>query len=280
MSDNRSQIEYWNGPGAERWVGYQAEFDRLVRPFGQAALDRLSPQPGERILDVGCGAGETTLRLAEQVAPHGEVVGLDVSAPLLELARRRAEDLNNARFVLGDAATERFATPFRALYSRFGVMFFADPVGAFRNLRGALDRGGRLVFACWRALEENDWCTLALAAVRIVVPDAPEPFQPDVPGPFAFADPRRIETVLRAAGFEQIATEPHDAAVVLSTTGIEAAADILLRVGPASRLVVDRDAATIARARDAVLDALRPAHSGPHVAMSGRAWLVSARAPA
>jgi SAM-dependent methyltransferase len=280
MSDNSAQIEYWNGPGAERWVGYQADFDRLVRPFGQAALDLLSPQPGERILDIGCGAGETTLKLGERVGPRGEVVGLDVSAPLLELARRQADKHANVRFVLGDAATARFATPFDALFSRFGVMFFSDPVAAFQNLRGALAPSARVAFACWRSLAENPWSLLALEAVRPILPDAWTPPQPDAPGPFAFADPKRVEGVLRGAGFERIVCESHEVPVVLSTTGLDAAADLLLRVGPASRLLADRDAATMARARDAVLEALRRTYSGPDVVMSGRGWLVSARTPA
>jgi SAM-dependent methyltransferase len=274
------QIEYWNGVVGERWVQNQASLDRALGPFGRVMLDRLAPAPGERILDVGCGSGETLLELAARVGEQGQVLGADISRPLLEHAQRRitAAGLRHVDVLEADAAAVRFDRPFDAIFSRFGVMFFADPVAAFTNLRQALVPGGRLGFACWQRLEDNDWSAVPLAAARPLVDNPPAPAAVGEPGPFAFADPERVRSVLSGAGFTHIGVEPFRALVVTSRTGIEEAVDFALRVGPASRLIADQPEPVRQQIRESITRALAPALSGTTVSLGGAAWLVSARA--
>jgi SAM-dependent methyltransferase len=278
LGENDAQIANWNGVTGERWVQNQAVIDRAFFPFGEAALDRLRPQSGERILEVGCGAGETVLSIARRLAGLGEVVGVDASRPLLGLARERARDQRNVSFIEADAASCEFSSPFDAVFSRFGVMFFSDPVLAFRNLRGALQRRGRIAFVCWQALEDNAWCSIPLAAARQSMPDAPPLPEPGSPGPFAFADPRHVKRVLSAAGFSQIDVASFHAPVVLSREGLDAAIDFTLRVGPVSRLIEEPDDQICQEVRQRLRSALAPAATATTVTLDGAAWLVTARA--
>ena len=274
------QVEYWNGAAGERWVQNQEAIDRALGPFGRAALERLAPAAGERILDVGCGSGGTLLELSARVGAQGQVLGADISRPLLEHAERRcaAAGLSNVGVLQADAATARFERPFDAVFSRFGVMFFADPVAAFGNLRQALVPGGRLGFACWQRLEENDWTNVPLAATRPLIENPPAPAPVGEPGPFAFADPERARSVLSGAGFTHIGVEPFRAPVVMSRTGLEEAVDFALRVGPPARLIADQPEPVRRAVRESIASALRPALSGSTVSLGGAAWLVSARA--
>jgi SAM-dependent methyltransferase len=274
---NSEQHEYWNGPGGQRWVAHQEALDRTVRPFGQAALARLALRPGEHVLDVGCGTGETLLAIAEQVGKKGSVTGIDLSAPMLSLARARAPF---ATLLEGDASAQPFARKFDALYSRFGVMFFADPIGAFTHLGSALLAGGRLAFACWGSLADNPWYTLPMAAARAVLPEPALPWQDDAgPGPFAFADQARVIEILSAAGFCAIDVAPCADQVVLSQTGLAAAVQFALTVGPASRLVKDAAPEDRQRVAEAVGRALAPHVHGDQLIVQGTAWVVSARVP-
>jgi SAM-dependent methyltransferase len=277
---NVDQAEYWNGVAAERWVQNQAALDRALGPFGRAALDRLAPVPGERLLDVGCGSGGTLLELAARVGGEGAVLGADISRPLLEHARRRlaAAQVSNVDVLEADASSARFERTFDAIFSRFGVMFFADPVAAFANLRRALVPGGRLGFACWQRLEDNAWGAVPLAAVRTVVADPAPPPPPGAPGPFAFADPEHVRAVLSGAGFSGVLIEPFQAPVVISEEGLEEAVNFALRLGPASRLLAEQPDAVRAKARASIASALAPALVGTRVSLGGAAWLVSARA--
>ena len=163
---NAAQDEFWNGRAGHTWAEYQVILDAQLEPLGREAQRALKPLPGERILDVGCGAGQTSLALAEAVGPQGEVVGADLSGPLLKIARGRAAGLP-VRFQLADAQTSDFGgAPFDAVYSRFGVMFFEGPAVAFANLKKALKPGGRLAFVCWRPFDENALMRLPLDAMR------------------------------------------------------------------------------------------------------------------
>src|SRR5262245_32041492 len=148
------QREYWNGPAAERWICAREQMDRQVQGITAAALAFAEPRAGERVLDVGCGCGTTSILLHQRVAPGGSVHGVDISAPMLAVAAARAPQI---QFTVADAAIARFSTPFDLAFSRFGVMFFSDPPAAFGNLRAALAPVGRLVFACWRDPAENPW---------------------------------------------------------------------------------------------------------------------------
>ncbi len=278
LNPNHDQIEYWNGLAGQRWVDQQEKIDRALGPFGEAAIERLDPKLGERIIDIGCGSGDTLCAIAQRVGSSGEVTGIDASRPLLERARRRAGADVNVRFVEADASNYAFTPSFAALFSRFGVMFFADPIRAFQNLRGALQPGGRLGFVCWQSLADNAWCAVPLAAARQVLLDAPEGPEPGAPGPFAFADPRHIKHTLAAAGFTRIEVTSFHAPVVLSREGMDAAIDFTLRVGPVSRLIAEQPEQIRSSIGQRIRSALAHAATRETVTLDGAAWLVAARA--
>jgi SAM-dependent methyltransferase len=271
----------WKGATAERWVKEQVRLDELMKPFGQAAQMTLAAARGEWLLDVGCGAGTTSLELAEAVGPAGGVCGIDISEPLLERARERAaaSGLGNMQWVLADAATHRFERGFDALFSRFGVMFFSDPVSAFSNLRDALQPSGRLAFVCWQELERNPWAHLPLVAARSASPDLPVPaiLQPGQPGPFAFGDQDYVNDSLRAAGYRHVDITAFERQVMLGMNA-EDAADFCLQVGPASRVVADAEPSVAAAVRGALVAALALHESPRGVWLDASTYVVGARA--
>ena len=184
MSANEPMIELWNGDDTAAWTTHPDRYDVMLGPFGDAVLNASAPSPGEQVLDVGCGAGALSLAAASAVGDTGAVVGADISRPLLALAAQRATeaDAANITFLEADVQTAPLTpTAYDLIISRFGVMFFDNPVAAFRNLRSATRSGGRLAFACWRSLPENEWALVPLLAVlpHLGAPDAPAP---DAPG--------------------------------------------------------------------------------------------------
>ena len=277
---NREQIEYWNEQAGPKWVQNEALLDAQLEPYGMAALDRANLADGQRVLDVGCGCGDTTLEIARRVAPKGTAVGLDVSAPMLDRAAERArhEGLDNAVFELADAATFAPAdhVPFDAVASRFGVMFFDEPVAAFTNLHGLLGAGGRLSFVCWQGVEKNPWLFLpVLAAAEIVEVKRPE--DPYAPGPLAFADIDRTTGILRSAGFHDVAYEPFEIEVaVAGGQPLEQSAEFLLTLGPLARALNENPEVDRARVLEAVKNAVEPYAENGTVRMPSAAWLVSA----
>src|SRR5215472_9815352 len=228
---NAAQIDYWNAGAGASWSAQQEALDAELQTWGETAMAALAPRPGERLIDVGCGCGATTLMLADRVGATGRVLGADISAPMLEVARRRAAaaGLAHAAFAQVDAQTHRFE-PADGVFSRFGVMFFADPVAAFANLRSALTGQGRVAFVCWRAPEHNPWMTAPMAAIAPLLPPTPPP-TPGAPGPFAFADGERVRGILQGAGFAKIEVEQHD--LKTGWGDLEASVRISLSVGPA-----------------------------------------------
>lgn len=278
MTKNADQVEFWNGPAAERWVRHQAELDRALEPFGRAALEAARPRAGERAVDVGCGCGWTTFALAEAVGAGGSVLGVDVSTPMLDLARARGETVANASFALADAAEHPFEPPVDLVFSRFGVMFFRDPVAAFANLRRALRPGGRAAFVCWGPAAENPWFRVPMGAAGSVVP-LPEPAGPEEPGPFSFDDRGRVERVLAGAGFGGIGIARSSPDFYLGPD-VETAATFAVETGPVSRLLAEADDATRSRVRAAIREALAPhvdAH-GKGVRLPTSTWIVTASA--
>ncbi len=273
------QETFWNGEGGERWVREQARLDRALDPLGREALAAARVAPGERVLDVGCGCGSTTLALAHAVGTAGEVVGVDLSAPMLDQARGRAAaaGFGHVTFVRADAGEYRAARPFDLLFSRFGVMFFEDPKLAFANLLAALRPGGRLAFVCWRAMAENPWMTVPLAAVLPLVPP-PEPTPPDAPGPFAFADRARVASILTAAGFAHVDITSRD--VPLATGPLDEALEYAMITGPTARLAQNVDAKTREKMHAAVREALRPLETKDGVVLAAAQWIVTAQRPA
>jgi SAM-dependent methyltransferase len=276
----RVQHEHWNGPGGQRWVNEQERLDRVLAPFEARALASSAPRAGERVIDVGCGCGASTLALGERVGPGGAVLGVDISAPMLARARERAQaqQLNWVKFADADAATYAFGRDADLLFSRFGSMFFADPATAFANLRRALRPAGRLCLLVWRRSEENEWGRVPLEAALSVLGPQPPPPPPGAPGPFSLASEPRVRELLTGAGFANIGLEPVDLALELSTTGVEEAVSFSLDAGPTARVLVNVDPDTRTRVTAAVREALEPYVQADRVRLGGSAWLVSARA--
>ena len=272
---NAAQITYWNTSAGPVWVAMHDALDHEIRPLGLAAMDALAPKPGERVIDLGCGCGDTSLELARRVGPAGAVLGADISAPMLGVARRRAAEagLSQASFVQADAQSHAFEAA-DAAFSRFGVMFFADPAAAFANVRKGLKGGGRLAFVCWRALAENPWMTIPFAAAQPLIPTAPTPPDPNAPGPFAFADRQKVEGVLAKAGFSDIAIRPHDQKV--GWGDLATSARVALQVGPLGA-VVRENPGLAGPIEAAVRKGFAPYETEEGVLLDSATWIVTAR---
>jgi SAM-dependent methyltransferase len=280
---NPDQAEFWNSAQGEKWVAHQADFDQRLGPLGEALINRAVIRRGERVIDVGCGTGATTLELADQVGPEGAVLAVDLSAPMLALARRRSADRGqrNVRFLRADAQSHRFEQAAHdLLISRFGVMFFNDPVAAFANLGSALRPGGRLGFVCWAALERNPWFALPLAVgERLLGP--PEPQPPRAPGPLAFSESGYVGEILAAAGFADVVIETVATQLPGAPTA-EAEAAFACLAGPLARLIRTRepDAATRRAIVAEVTERFRPFQSEAGVRIPATLHYVQARRPA
>jgi ubiquinone/menaquinone biosynthesis C-methylase UbiE len=275
---NADQIAYWNGPSGQHWTDRQPMQDVLLAPVSQALIESAGVKAGERVIDVGCGCGSTSIELAERVAPAGFVLGVDISTPMLARARELAPKNLPVDFVLADATVYPFdPRHFDLVASRFGVMFFADPVISFANLRTALRPSGRLAFACWREPRENPWMMVPLQAAYKHVPKLPQQ-GPEDPGPFAFAVEERVNRILREAGFTDISMEPHNLTLdVAIGRGLDAAVQGALEIGPASRALAEHPAEVRAAASQSIREALTPFVRGESVLLPASIWLVTAR---
>lgn len=277
-NDNSEQVAYWNGPSGARWVEVQADLDRALAPLGTDAIASLDLAPGERVLDVGCGCGDTVLALA-RAADGVRVTGVDVSAPMLGRAVERVAAAglgDRVTLVEADAASAELPEV-DALFSRFGVMFFADPREAFGHLRAALRPAGRAVFLCWRGPADNPWARLTMQALASVLGPLPRA-DPHAPGPFALADGDRLRGILAGAGFADIALHPVTRALQWTTSGGDDELRRFLRVGPAARMLAELTADVRERAAEAVLDAIRPHVRPDGLWLEASAWRVTARA--
>jgi SAM-dependent methyltransferase len=273
MSD---QVEYWNGPVGERWARLQEKIDLHLEGITEAALHFAAPREGERVLDVGCGCGTTTFLLAFRAGREGTAAGVDISIPMLNVARARAMAQNaNVVFREGDASSYDFQPVFDLVFSRLGIMFFADPVAAFANIGRAVAPGGRLVFVCWRSMAENLWASVPMEAALHLLPPQ-ESADPFAPGPFAFADGARVRSILASAGFARIEIEPFDGTMNMGVTLEDAAAEIL-NIGPLARTAADLDEETRTLVRNAVERAYAPYASPIGVTPPAGCWLVRAQ---
>ena len=270
--DNSQQREYWNGSAGATWVEAQAQLDSMLAPLSEIALARLAVQPAERVIDIGCGCGATSIAMQRQGAA---VWGIDLSQQMLAQAKARAQGLKNIAFSQTDAAVQAYTPDHDALFSRFGVMFFADPVGAFTNLRTALKADGRMVFLCWQKPRDNPWMAVAGAAVQPFLPP-PEPVNARDPGPFAFAETAWVEEVLTRAGFSDVSFDD-----VRPTLRLGADLDEVMafqgRVGPLARVLAELSEADRVQALAAAREALAAYVTPTGVHLGCAAWLVSAK---
>jgi SAM-dependent methyltransferase len=273
---NADQIDYWNAQAGDTWARFQDRLNRQLEPLGQAAIAALEPKPGERILDIGCGCGHSSLELAALVGTAGSVVGLDVSRPMLEVARSRPVPPGSGalEFLEADAQTADLGG-FDAIYSRFGVMFFNDPPAAFANMRKALKPGGRMAFVCWRTYAENPWMRSPMEAAEHYLPPQP-PRDPLAPGPFAFADPERVRGILGQAGFVDAAPEPFDARI--GGNDLDESVELAFKIGPLGSVLRENPQFTD-QVRDAVRGAMEGYITPAGLRMPSAVWIVSARNP-
>jgi ubiquinone/menaquinone biosynthesis C-methylase UbiE len=277
---NADQIAYWNGPAGKRWADRQEDQDSLLEPISAATIARAAVRTGESVIDVGCGAGATAIELGRIVGSTGRVLGIDVSEPMLARAAARLPKDLPVELVRADATMHHFPpASFNLLFSRFGVMFFADPARTFANLRSALRRGGRLAFACWRKPEENLWVMLPLRAAYEHVPPLPK-VGPEEPGLFSFASEGRVHRVLSEAGFQAIRLEPLDFEFdVARGRGLDEAVANAMTIGPASRAIEGQPAEILQAAAASVRRAFTQYQRGSMVPLSAAVWIVTATNP-
>jgi SAM-dependent methyltransferase len=272
--------EDWAGEMGAKWLANLERFEGMIAPIGDALLKQAEFKPGERVLDIGCGGGGTTIAIAQAVAPSGEVLGIDISPDLTTASTRRAGDagVSNTRFICADAATVQLAdAPFDRLFSRFGSMFFAEPHSAFANLRSLLRPGARIDLAVWGPPRENLWMMEMMGVVRRYV-DIP-PAIPRAPGPFAFEDLDYMNEILASGGFSNVNVSAYQGLQPIGGVNVspqDAVSFVLssMAVGRA----LDAQSADVRSAAEADLIELFQNHYevGRGVMMQGKAWLVSA----
>jgi SAM-dependent methyltransferase len=274
---NEEQATLWNGPGGRGWVEAQLVLDQVLRPFEDLLVKAVGDRPRGCVLDVGCGTGSTTLAISRLLGAKGRCSGIDISEPMLEAARARAErESTPVRFIRADAQIYAFEpASFDVIVSRFGVMFFDDPVRAFTNLRRAARDEAELLCVAWRTAAENPFMTTAERAAAPFVPDNPAR-QLDAPGQFAFADQRKVYRILTDSGWVAIDIRPVD---VDCTFPEKELVRYLTLVGPIGRMLQEADDRTRRRVIETVRPAFDPYVHGPEVRFTAASWLIYARAP-
>jgi SAM-dependent methyltransferase len=276
-SGGTDQAAHWNGPAGEAWVAAQDLLDGMFRSLEAALADTAAKAGARRVLDVGCGTGATTLAVARRLGNEGEALGVDISAPMVAAARARAErEGSQARFVVADATTHALPPGhFDLAVSRFGVMFFPDPVAAFANVRGAMRPGGGLSAVAWRSRADNPFMTTAERTAVPMLPEPPPPRPAGAPGQFAFADEDRVRGILAASGWTGVEMRPLDVDCTFPVTALEL---YLTRLGPLGTLLREVDEETRSRVTDAVRAAFQTFVHGDQVRFTAACWWIAARA--
>jgi ubiquinone/menaquinone biosynthesis C-methylase UbiE len=272
---NTESFDAWNGDSGQRWADEADRRDRVLAPVAEVLLEATKLRPGEHVLDLGCGCATTTLAAARAVEPDGAVCGIDLSARMLDIARRRRDDagLANVEFVQGDAQTQEFSPIFDAAISRFGTMFFADPTAAFVNIARALRPSGRLCLATWQPLIANEWLMIpgaALLRYGTILESAD-----GGPGMFAQSDPDTVTATLRAAGFDKIELTPVTVTLFLGDD-VDDATDYLATSG-VGRAVLETVPAEKREAAISAVGEVLAAHAGAgSVCLDGAIWIDTA----
>jgi len=274
-TDLGMQAEFWNDAGGRMWVDNIERTHALLTPLGDALVARAAPQPGEAVLDVGCGGGLNTLELARRVGPTGQVCGVDVSEMILDWARRQPEVPEHVEYLCVDAAeAELGEARFDLLFSRFGVMFFFDPKAAFANMRRALRPGARLAFLCWQPPQANGWLSAPMQAVFSVLPPPEAAPDPRAPGPFAFQEESWIREILTDAGFGDVAVEGLEMTMPMGT--LEDAVTYSMRFGPAVEALQQASDGERAAVEVALRGAYEPFLRDGRIEAPAATWLVTA----
>jgi SAM-dependent methyltransferase len=283
-AENREATEAWSGPLFERFVQYRDLVAGGLGAHGDAAMAAYPPRSGDRVLDLGCGFGDTTQRLAELVGDDGDALGVDVSEPFIELARKEAEEAAaaNVRFDVGDVQVTEFDQVFDYAFSRMGIMFFANPVQALRNVRLALAPGGRLCAVVWRRKLDNQWVSRAEAVVGQYLDRPEESDQPTCgPGPFSMADADTVSEQLKIAGFERVCFERCDLPLKIGND-LDHAVEFNMALGPAGevlRLWEDRIEEIKPKIAAELGEALADLDGPNGVYAPASTWIISAQAP-
>ena len=279
---NAEQIEYWNGDAGKRWAQEDNTMARLLSPVCEALLQHADIQGSRKAMDIGCGGGSQSLMLAQHLGPDASVLGVDISAPMLQVAQEKialAVDAAQLSFLEADASSHSFAADsFDLLFSRFGVMFFDEPVAAFSNMRSALSDSGKLAFCCWQPLAENDWTRIPLQAAlqHVTMPETPDPH---APGPFAFADPLRVSSILSDSGFGNITIESFTPDIRFGEAPtLQQSVRELAMIGPVSRLLTGQDSELMEKVFGAMEEVLTPYYRDGALLLRGAIWFVTADA--
>jgi SAM-dependent methyltransferase len=275
--ENAQQVEYWNQVAGPKWVVLSDRINEQIQALGHVALERAGIESGHRVVDIGCGCGHTTVDLAERVGETGSVLGVDVSEPMLAEARKSAAGMAQVSFESADAQSHEF-TPggYDRIFSRFGVMFFADPRAAFENLWRALGMGGRLTFLCWQEIAKNPWMAIPGAAAAKCV-ELPRPASPHAPGPFAFADSERVLGLLEEAGFGSLNCESLERPMTIGRgLNSEQLVEFSLQMGPAGAAMREADESLRESLRASVAEAIEPYRTAEGMVMDSATWIVSA----
>jgi SAM-dependent methyltransferase len=283
-AENREATEAWSGPLFERFVRYRDLVAGGLGAHGDAAMAAHPPRPGDRVVDLGCGFGDTTQRLAELVGADGDALGVDVSEPFIELAAGEAEEAGatNVRFAVGDVQVTEFEQSFDYAFSRMGIMFFANPVQALRNVRRSLSPGGTLCAVVWRRKLDNEWVSRAEEVVAQYLDRPEETDQPTCgPGPFSMADADTVSEQLKIAGFEDICFQRCDLPLKIGHD-LDHAVEFNMALGPAGevlRLWEDRIEEIKPRIAAELREALTDLDSPDGVYAPASTWIISAQAP-
>ena len=270
---NQDQSDFWNGDAGQRWVIFSERLDSMLLPFANLIIEAANIGPEEHVLDIGCGGGALSL-LASKLGRS--VLGVDISEPLIELAWQRSDMLEAVEFTKADASQVSLQKKRDIAISRFGVMFFSDPVGAFANIRAQLAPKGRMVFACWQSPAKNAWAKAPLEAAMPFFKSMPTPPEPHAPGPFAFADSQYLTDVLMDAGWSSVELTDWTGDIRLPGDDAEEAAGFMMEVGPLSKIMKEQEL-DFAQVQSALVEKLKQnANSDGTVDMQGSVWIVSA----
>lgn len=279
---NSGMRNFWNNAGGRMWVDYQRIIETSMEPFSQKLMDVLNITEGERVLDIGCGCGDTTTKIAQRVGDNVDVVGVDISEIIIAAAKKNVaiKSLCNIRFECVDAQTHKFEDGyFNVIFSRLGVMFFEDPIAAFKNIKKSLVSGGRMAFICWQPVKKIEWISVPLEVVDNYV-SLPESSPSDEPGGFSFGDASRVMNILNAAGYVDIVIERFNIDINIGSD-IDDAIAYLTHIGPAGTVLNNSDIDSETQARftkelGLTLESFKTCHG---VEIGAATWIVTARNP-